>query len=403
VRLGSGQGVRLCERLRLPNFLFVLVGALYCTASHADFRLVQEATRLNTGSTLTETVWQAEVKPGHKFDRIRLHQLHQPTQASQGQGSDKSGPVLLYLPGTNMNSVPSITSARHNFLVYLATQGVMTYGLDYRTAAIPAAYAGDTGFMQHWDFAAFVADAQLTFEFVQAQHPGQSVYVAGFSRGASFAYALVGQVPAAGLIVLDGSFKKYREEAYDPKVALTKLNASGQFATILSQRRGWENRQMMMQMVIDDPASAALDPAYATIGEQLTQTLYRAWGPGALANAVDGVSDIQTLAQLLRGYDRFFPTIQDIDREVIASTLDAETGLDDHFGKLGIPLIFFGATNLGTDHILNSVYSAGESGATSVELHVLENYGHLDVLVGERAADEVFAVALDWLNRQEHQ
>ena len=380
--------------------MLVLLGALYCAAAQADFRLVQEATPLDAAAVLTETVWQAEVKPGHKFDRIRLHQLHQPTQPSKGQAADKADPVVLYLPGTNMNSVPGIKAARHNLLVYLSMQGVTTYGLDYRTAAIPAEYAGDTEFMRHWDFAAFVADAQLAFEFVQAQHPGQPVYVAGFSRGASFAYALVGQVPAAGIIVLDGSFKNYRESPFDQRAVQSEFNTKAKFATILSQRRGWENRQMMMQMVIDDPGSAALDPAYTTIGEQLTQTLYRAWGPGAMANPVDGVSDVQTLAQLMLGYDRFFPTVQDIDREAIASTLDAETGLDDHFGDLGIPLILFGATNLGTKHILNSVYSAGESGATSVELHVLENYGHLDVLVGERAADEVFAVVHDWLTRQ---
>ena len=379
----------------MSKFLIVVMGVLYGAAIHADFRLVQETARLNPDAVVAETVWQAEVQPGEKFDRIRLHQLADPARL------DKQGPVLLYLPGTNMNSVPRIHSARHNFLVYLATQGVTTYGLDYRTAAIPADYSGETGFMQHWDFAAFVADAQLAFEFVQAKHSGQPVYVAGFSRGASYAYALVGQVAAAGLIVLDGSFKQYREVPYDKQAALIKFEKSGKFATILSERRGWQNRQEMMRQVIDEPASPALDPAYTTIGEQLTQTLYRAWGPGAMANPVDGVSDIQVLGQLLLGYDRFFPTIQNIDGKAIASSVDAPTSLDDHFGDLGIPLIYFGATNLGTDHILNSIYSAGESGATSVELHVLENYGHLDVLVGEQAADEVFAVARDWLNRQE--
>lgn len=396
----------------LSKFLLIVIAVLYGAVLHADFRLVQEVVRLNPDSVVTETVWQAEVKPGETFDVIRLHQLDRldlldlldPVdkldELDNRQASDKTGPVLLYLPGTNMSSVPSIHSARHNLLVYLAQEGVTTYGLDYRTAAIPAEYSGDMGFMLQWDFATFVADAQLAFEFVQAKHPEQAVYVAGFSRGASYAYALVGQVPAAGLIVLDGSFKKFREVPYDKEAALSKLMGRDKFATVLSQRRGWENRQMMMRQVIDDPAFPALDPAYTTIGEQLTQTLYSAWGPGAMANPVDGVSNIQTLAQLLMGYDRFFPTIQTIDSAAISSTFDAETELDDHFGALAIPLIYFGATNLGTNNILNGVYSAGESGATSVELHILENYGHLDVLVGERAADEVFAVVLAWLNRQ---
>jgi hypothetical protein len=101
------------------------------------------------------------------------------------------------------------------------------------------------------------------------------------------------------------------------------------------------------------------------------------------------------------GYDRFFPEIQNIEGERLASMADDPAStLDDHFGNLGIPVLYFGATGLGIDHLLNGIYSAGKGGASATEIHVLENYGHLDVLVANNAPAEVFDVILRWLNQQ---
>jgi hypothetical protein len=46
---------------------------------------------------------------------------------------------------------------------------------------------------------------------------------------------------------------------------------------------------------------------------------------------------------------------------------------------------------------MNGLYSADKSGSKDVTLNVLERYGHLDLLVGERAAQEVFAPTFEWL------
>jgi hypothetical protein len=62
------------------------------------------------------------------------------------------------------------------------------------------------------------------------------------------------------------------------------------------------------------------------------------------------------------------------------------------------PILNFTCTGMGGDWILNSVYSADKSGSPDVTLNVLERYGHLDVIVGERAKAEVFEPTLAWID-----
>ena len=55
---------------------------------------------------------------------------------------------------------------------------------------------------------------------------------------------------------------------------------------------------------------------------------------------------------------------------------------------------------MGIDWLQNGLHSAGKSGSSDVEVHVLEGYGHLDVLVSEPAEQAVFEPLLDWIERQ---
>ena len=50
-----------------------------------------------------------------------------------------------------------------------------------------------------------------------------------------------------------------------------------------------------------------------------------------------------------------------------------------------------------SEWILDGIFSVAKSGSPDVELHVLEGWGHLDVLVGERSAEQVQAPLARWL------
>jgi hypothetical protein len=200
-------------------------------------------------------------------------------------------------------------------------------------------------------------------------------------------------------VLLDGAFKNHAPKGqYDFARDLQKLEASGAWASDVSGRLGWERRQQLMEAVAANPGAPATDPAFATLGDQLAQLLQRAWRPGGLANPEGGVSRPQILATLLARYDRYYPAIQDVEGRAIADVEDdPRTGIDDRWGEMKTPVILFACTGMGGDWLLNAIHSADKSGSTDVTLNVLERYGHLDVLVGERARVEVFEPVLAWI------
>jgi hypothetical protein len=376
----------------LRAFLYIIL-VVWVSTARAEFTLQKAEVAVGSDSKITETVWGRTVAPEGSYDRIQVHRYRKP---------GKSSHALLYLPGTNQNGEIALTDEDHNLWVYLANRGVDVYTLDYRTHAIPSEGVTDLAFMQQWTLDRFVEDAGLALQFAHKTSPGRKMFVAGFSRGVTYAYGLLSHAPpesVAGLIVLDGSFKQYREDPWTGyEGALRKLTDSGRFASDLAGRRGWNNRHLLMMQTHTDPSGPALNPRYSSIGAQLSETLYNAWGPGALANPKEGVSRVEVLALLLDGYDRYFPNIQNLQGRSLASQKnDPATRVDDAWGSFKVPVIYFGSTGMSAESLLRGIYSASHSGSADVSIHVLENYGHLDVLVGEKARDEVFAPILHWM------
>lgn len=338
-----------------------------------------------------ETTWIATRPPGTTHDRIRLHRY-------RGKGAPSA--ALLYLPGTNMNGVVALADEGHNMWLYLARRGVDVYVLDYRTHFVPAELESDFEFMRAWTLEAFVEDARLGGELARRQSGMERLFVAGFSRGASLAWGLACVEPAtAGVVALDGGFKSHRPSAsFDHAAALAKLEKAGAWASDVASGLGWETRHRLMAAAAADPTGPPEDPGFATIGDQVANLLYHAWRPGGLANPLDGVSRVQVLAHLLDGYDRYYPAIQNADNASIADhDDDPHTPLDDAWGELRAPVLFFGSTGMGPGFLLDAIYTAVEAGSRDVTLHVLENHGHLDVLVGERSREQVFEPTLSWL------
>lgn len=95
----------------------------------------------------------------------------------------------------------------------------------------------------------------------------------------------------AGLLAFDGAFKNHVAKARsDRATEMAKLEAANGWASDVSGRMGWAARQQLMQAALAEPPAPAPDPKYPTARAQVAQTLHSAWGPGALANPVDGLS-----------------------------------------------------------------------------------------------------------------
>jgi hypothetical protein len=364
---------------------------LFCLALPAlsqAMELMQPETPVLPQAPLTETIWQQKVAPATEYDLVGLHRYRN-TEVEQVAS-------LLFLPGTNMNGVLSILDERHNLWLFLANRGVTVYAMDYRTHFVSHEVKA-VDFMKSWTMAAFVDDAARLAGDIKALDADLPLFVAGFSRGVSYAYALAGKVEFAGLIALDGSFKRADPTGFDLASALQQFDSRADYASVLS-RRGFEARYELMSSVIDDPSAPANTDRYESIGEELAVTLHKAWGPGALANTEDGLTPVRVLAQQMLDYDWYFPSIQNIEGRSLAShTDDLASDLDDHYGEMSLPIVYFGSSNMGAESILNGVYSAVKSGSPQVALHLLEGYGHVDVLVADRARSEVYEVIDRWI------
>ena len=343
-----------------------------------------------------ETVWVSVRPPGGGHDKIQVHRY---------RGGGEATAALLYLPGTNMNGELAVLDENHNLWLFLARRGIEVWALDYRTHAVPSETLESDDFMAAWTLASFVADAGSALSFVRQQSSASSIFVAGFSRGVWLAYGLVaveGEGSLAGLIALDGGFKSHAPKgAFDREGSVARFSEAGHFASDVAGGMGWTNRDQLMRAAASEPLGPPVGErgaGFDSVGDQVASILYSAWRPGGLANPLDGVSRVEVLARLLADYDRYYPTIQNVESASIAEfDDDPGTPIDDRWGELSLPILYFGATGMGSEWLLDGIYSAGKSGSSDVTLHVLENHGHLDVLVGERSRELVFEPALAWL------
>jgi len=375
--------------LRHPALALALLAASSASAADAPWTTAAAEAPVTGTADVRETRWETSRPPGGAYDHIRVHRY-------RTAGPAKA--ALLYLPGTNMNGQVALRDEDHNLWIFLARRGVEVYALDYRTAFPLSNGVADLGFMAEWTVDAFTEDIRAAAALARKESGRAKLFVSGFSRGAFFAYAYAGVEPdgVAGLVILDGPFKNHAAAAFDRGAEMAKVKASG-WGSDVSGPMGWENREKLLGAAADNTAGAALDPKFSTVGDQVSDLLYNAWGPGGLTNTRKQTK-VQNVSRLLVGYDRWYPAIQNVEGRAIASVVDdPSTKIDDNFGKWAVPVLFFGSTGMGADFLLNGIYSAAKSGSKDVTLNVLEGYGHLDIVVGEKARADVFEPTLAWI------
>ncbi|HUE30579.1 MAG TPA: hypothetical protein VMR79_06875 [Verrucomicrobiae bacterium] len=354
--------------------LLLLAGTLACRGPRPEGGAAScthlQAERQAYGTALCEDVWTCVRPPGGPFDRLGLHRL--------ALCENATGPIVLYLPGMHMSGELPIAEPRHDLRVYLAAGGVRTWGLDYRTHVVPPdASAADLEALSRWTADVFTGDVAWAASFVRGQEPGP-LHVAGFSQGAALAYRLAsGEDQAlAGLLILDGAAGGGRAPA-----------GGGPAIDVGGNRLPFAERKRLLADVIADPRRPSPVPGFTDAGAALADILYTApsfGGHGGLANTRDGVSDVRLLATLLASYDRWWPR----------AALDAEA--PPHPSRT-LPVLAFASTGLGPEWVKRVHDSAAAYGGPTAVVLDLPGYGHLDVLVGHRAAQDVFEPARVWL------
>lgn len=330
-----------------------------------------------------EFVFQEQRGPS-PFDRVGLHRITlEPLPAG------RRAIVVLYLPGTNMNGEVAAEEPRFSLPLYLATHAVDFWALDYRTHFVPASTpADDLAPLQNWTNEMFEADISAAARFVMANAKQNRIFLAGFSRGALFAYLYAAAHPeyVKGLVILDGYINHGRRGS--PPRGTYADDVSGKHLT-------WDKRQQLMRAVINDPNAPAPLPQFKSAADNLSHVVYDSagfGGKGGLANPVAGLADPSVLARVLIRYDRYWPNVQDCEDSFTPAMAAS-------LGSSGIPVLAFSSTNISPNWPQEVAKSAASTGSQDVTVNNLHNWGHLDVICGTRAEHQVFAPLIVWLKR----
>lgn len=321
------------------------------------------------------------------FDRIALHRM---TRGARPPAHPHL--VMLYLPGTNMNGEVAVDDPRYSMPLFMAGQGVDVWTIDYRTHFIaPGTPATDLAELKQWTSDLFEADIEAAARFVMAATGRKKIYLAGFSRGASFAYLFAARNPQAvqGLVIFDGWIPAGRSVVAPPPPRAAD-DVGGAHLT-------YDKRQALMEAVIANPDGPAPIAKYKTARENLEAVVYGAGGAfgghGGLANPGGGYSDAIVLARMLAAYDRYWPAIQDYENPFTAADRA-------RLAASKIPVIAFSSTNIGAQWPLRVAHSAAATGSADVTVKTLSGWGHLDVICGTQAEVKVFRPALIFLRQR---
>lgn len=419
------------------------------------WRPVARAAAVPGNPDLCEDRRETSRAPDGAWDRIALRRLA-PCGVPR-ETADRATQVV-YLPGTHMNGSLALRDERHEFRLYLARRGVVVWSLDYRTHVVPPD-TEDLAFMGGWTWQVFRDDAAAALDLVRNETTGP-VVVAGFSLGASFASALAvespladrgdsdtpdGAVdgegagpdrPPAGLALLDGVAPGLLPAASASRPVPVAIDVG-------SSRLPFARRQALLAAVIADAHGPSGNAEFPTVGHELAYLLYTSatfGGRGGLSDALHGRADIADVARLLASYDRFWPgaatrsaalasgpveSSSQAPRESLAAAASPEPlpspsspgspvspapatssaspaspvspGSPVSPALATLPVFAVANTNMGEGFRSAVEASARRFGGDTATIIVLPGWGHLDVLVGTSARDQVFAPLLRWL------
>ncbi len=390
-----GGAIDRARRLSVIFFAYALAAAIAAWAAGiaranggapADFAPVAGMRSFKQAPGIHE--WRFVARRGPSpFDRIGLERV-----ARGKTPAAYPAAVALYLPGTFMNGAVAVDDPRYSMPLFMAGRGVDFWSFDYRTHFVPAtATQSQLGAMAGWTDDVFLADIESAARFVETATGHPRIYIAGFSRGAEFAYLFAARHPrqVAGVIILDGMM---------PSAAFRGNPPPGRYADDVSgQRLTWRRREALMRAVIDDPDGPAPLPRFATARANLEHVVYATdgffGGHGGLANPLGGFSDAVVLAHTMAAYDRYWPVVQDYENPFNAGTRSALLAAR-------LPLIAFASTNIGPHWSEKVAASARAAAGGNAVVVTLNGWGHLDVICGTHAAAEVFTPTLQWLRRR---
>jgi len=393
-------------------------------AGLSDWKIISMGS-VKDNPKLVHVVWETARPPYGAFDKIKLHRV---VKKSRMFGNKK---VILMIPGTwDAGGWSEITDPDVNNHLYLANKGYDVYTIAFRPSNIPnmdydqfAAEGIDISCTTDWNYAVFREDIKDCVNLIKKISSVNKIFMSGFSRGGihMYIYASKYQDDLIGLVNFDWMLKKLPpsetpldEETYMQLINLFKSGylidpetneptpwLYGVFYLSLSDYNNWKLAGTLPHSTY--MVGGQLPNEFEEISDYVAYNAHHVWnefgsGEGVLTNYLGGLVDRDVLVTSLNEFTRYYPTIHTLEM-VQLFAYDDVPYLDYDDTPIDLPMISFLTPHIGCiegtcfiDVLPNMSIN------DDVTFHYLEQYGHMDILIGKDSLKDVKEPMLSWLN-----
>lgn len=378
------------------------------TSSISDF------SRTELGAGIAHYQFNVQMGEG-EFDVVRIHRVVRESQPYhpvplKGDVFMVHGAFVGFVDtflASGLESSDDI-NAKTSSPFYLASKNIDVWGIDMGWTMVPNS-ASEFSFMEGWGYE---KDASHTLQAMGIARvirgiTGQgfsSLNLLGFSSGNTVAYAAANRETqesnmskrhVKGIISLDNAFKVMDvDSGCDTAIAIEAEIAGGQF-----QNENGAFFSLLGNLAIGDPEgeSPIFGPDFSNI-EAFRFTFYtpNVIGFTFLAGDLEGpfYIDEERALKSVSNYSHFMPNLlwQEIDA-VNCSSMDVT--FDDYLNLITLPILYIGAeAGSGSEA---GFYTGGLTASTDITNHLVNSIGHVDIVIGNNADQNVWSLLRNWL------
>ncbi|PKN65165.1 MAG: hypothetical protein CVU52_11220 [Deltaproteobacteria bacterium HGW-Deltaproteobacteria-10] len=372
---------------------------------------------------LVETLWTTESPPESRYNTFGVRRL-----ALKNRAAYKG--VLVHLPGSSSNGNFYTTSENYDFRIYLANRGYDVYTVEYRTSFIPKEET-DYSCMATYKTSATLADLRKIIEFVKQKTGMRKIFLSGHSTGTRYVYLYAcarSSEDLAGIIPLDGSpwemnGRPSSESTMDINSGYTAL-ASGDTEANRKLLSGWgvepdtgyynvriinwapEMGKAMKYYFSPLPYGPQYGPfaGFPTVSDYIADQLQHIWGNAQLTNIKNGYARVEVMMNMMSKVGVPWPLVDYLEDAYLGNWKgnppEAKLKFLKNIEKVKTPILAF-ASEMWTTAV-GYEYRWKREGyemikSTDRQYILLTGFGHMDILAGEKAKDEVFVPLYNWL------
>ena len=372
---------------------------------------------------LVETLWTAEVPPKSRYHTVGVRRL-----ALKDRATYKG--VLVHLPGSSSNGNFYTTSENYDFRIYLAKRGYDVYTVEYRTSFIPKTET-DYSCMATYKTVVTLADLQKIIKFVKQKTGKPRIFLSGHSTGARYVYLYAcarGSEDLAGIVPMDGSpwemnGRPSPESTMDIRLGYAAL-ASGDTEMNRKLFKSWgvePDSGYYNVLIINwkpemgDAMRIYFSPlpygpqygsfaGFPTVSDYIADQLQNIWGDAQLTNIKNGYAKVEVMMNMMSKVGVPWPLVDYLEDAYLGNWKGnppaAQLKFVKNIGRVKTPILVF-ASEMWTTAV-GYEYRWKREGYEMIQSPdrqyiLLKGFGHMDILAGEKAKDEVFVPLYKWL------